>query len=390
MGISLTEQTLLYLLNCAVNERTPETLPADVDFEELDRLSRFHSVTAMVSWALDKGGYLTEQYMSKEMIQKWASARINAMRKNIMFDAEREQILRYMEAHGIWYMPLKGVILKEMYPDVGMREMCDNDILFDSTYRKQMRDYMVGRGYDAKEFQKHIADEYLKKPIYNFELHTKLFNENLYGHWAEYYENVKEILCKDDENQYGYHLSKEDFYIYMNVHACKHYESCGTGIRTFLDTFVYLKKEKNRMNWEYIDSKLEVLQVKKYEEFAKEFAARLFDEKKCFADLKTNEDDMLDDFQYILHAGTYGTMHNKIKRELGVQNEEQGKISKLSKMKFGLRRLFPGLDYMKNFYPFLYKHRVLIPFFWMYRLLTAPIVNRKRVFKEIRTLIDLK
>lgn len=44
-----------------------------------------------------------------------------------------------MEQRGIWYLPLKGIILKEFYPSVGMRQMSDNDILFDEAFAEQVR-----------------------------------------------------------------------------------------------------------------------------------------------------------------------------------------------------------------------------------------------------------
>lgn len=47
------------------------------------------------------------------------------------------------EKAGIWYLPLKGVILKEMYPVYGIRQMADNDILFDFTYRKEVKDIFL-------------------------------------------------------------------------------------------------------------------------------------------------------------------------------------------------------------------------------------------------------
>ena len=53
------------------------------------------------------------------------------MRKALLFDAERKGILDFMEQRGIWYLPLKGVVLKDYYPAVGMRQMSDNDILYD-------------------------------------------------------------------------------------------------------------------------------------------------------------------------------------------------------------------------------------------------------------------
>ncbi len=35
-----------------------------------------------------------------------------SIRKNCLLDIERTSILADMEQHGIWYMPLKGSILK--------------------------------------------------------------------------------------------------------------------------------------------------------------------------------------------------------------------------------------------------------------------------------------
>ena len=61
-----TVQVLIYLLSCVVNHRVPKGLPTDLDIEELKKLSRFHSVTAMVSHALDSGKYLSKEFMSEE------------------------------------------------------------------------------------------------------------------------------------------------------------------------------------------------------------------------------------------------------------------------------------------------------------------------------------
>ena len=38
-------------------------------------------------------------------------------------------------------MTLKGRILKEMYPDFSMRQMADNDILFDVKYQSEIKKY---------------------------------------------------------------------------------------------------------------------------------------------------------------------------------------------------------------------------------------------------------
>lgn len=390
MEISLTEKIFLYLLNCAVNERIPEELPSDIDFEELFRLSRFHSVAAMVSYALDKGGYLTDKYMPQELVQKWASARISAIRKNIMFDAEREQILKYMEEHGIWYMPLKGVILKEMYPDVGMREMCDNDILFDGNYRKQMRDYMVERGYEVPHYEKYVDEAYRKKPFYNFELHTSLFEKKYYDHWVKYYENVKEHLCKDENREYGYHFKDEDFYIYITAHTYKHYRVKGTGIRSFTDIYVYLKKKECSLDWEYIEQETAKIGIDIFERDVRTLAKHQFAPSRSMTDFLSENEKEAAMISYILNAGTYGTLENKIVHDVMDLQIDKEKCSFKVKLIYFMKRVCPNRESIKDDHPFLYKHQWLIPFFWIYRLINRPLRNWKRLLKELKTLINLK
>lgn len=388
MEISLTQQALLYLLNCAVNERIPEELPHEVDFEGLYKISKFHSVSSMVSYALDKGGYLSETYMSQKLVQKWAMARIHAMRKNLMFDAERAQILQHLEDIGCWYMPLKGVILKELYPDVGMREMSDNDILFNKSFRKEMKQYMVERGYEVKLYGNHIHDLYKKPPFLYFEVHTALFSENSRDNWFGYYKNVIDILSKDDRNQFGYHFTDEDFYIYIMAHAYKHYRGAGTGIRSFVDTYVYLKN-KMHMNWQYIAEEVSKIRIDKFESEARVFVRRLFHEENSFMDMCPKDEKEAKMLSYILEAGTYGTTSNRVEHDILDIEREKRKIGFRTKVMYCIQRLFPGMEYMRQNRPFLCKYKILIPFFWVYRLVTLPITHRKRILAEIKALVRL-
>lgn len=378
----------MYLLNCAVNDKVPEGLPAEVDFEELYKISKFHSVTAMVSYGLDQGGYLKTEYMSSEMIRKWASARVTAIRKNLMFDAEREAIFKHLEEIGCWYMPLKGVLLKELYPDVGMREMCDNDILFDSSFRKDLKEYMVSRGYEAEIYGNYIHDSYIKPPFYNFELHTALFSDSSRNNWFEYYEKMKNSLCKDEQNRFGYHFSEEDFYVYLMAHAYKHYKSSGTGIRSFADIYVYLKNKGNAMDWDYIAKETSHIQVENFEKDARKFSERLFCEKNTFHDVRPKDKKEGEMLTYILGSGTYGTLSNQVRNDLSGTGEGED-LQFRTKLKYCFRRVFPGMDYMRKQCPFLCKNRLLIPFYWIYRLAVFPIAHRKKIWAEIKILMRL-
>lgn len=108
-------------------------------------------------------------------------------------DTERHQLEKEFAKNGIWYMPLKGSILKDWYHKFGMREMADNDILFDEKKRNDVKQIFQNRGYTVESYGKINHDAYEKPPIYNFEMHVELYLE-LYEKFHEKYINVKQRL----------------------------------------------------------------------------------------------------------------------------------------------------------------------------------------------------
>lgn len=173
-----TSEFLIYLMACSLQGTKPEeALLANIDMEALLRLAKAHSVSAMVCMALEQTDAF--QHAAETTRLKWLDCKNKAVRKNMLLDAERHRLEKEFAEHGIWYMPLKGSILKDWYPKFGMREMADNDILFDATRRQQVRDIFVNRGYSIESYNKSSNhDAYEKQPIYNFEMHVALFHED--------------------------------------------------------------------------------------------------------------------------------------------------------------------------------------------------------------------
>ena len=93
--------------------------------------------------------------------------------------SERAEIFRELDRMKIWYLPLKGIGLKSLYPGIGMREMSDNDILIDPCGRDRVHELMLRRGYTALSKPAEHHDVYLKQPIYNFEIHVGLIGDFL-------------------------------------------------------------------------------------------------------------------------------------------------------------------------------------------------------------------
>ena len=207
--LSGTSLDLLYLVYCALNdaEMDIERLKA-MNPSEIYQLAERHSLNALISFAMEKAE-------SEQVRTTWKRTREKALRRNLLLDMEGKHLCQVMDSMGIWHMRLKGSVLKDLYPHMAMRQMTDQDILFDTTHREQMREYMLARGYDPKGHHDTHHDIYHKPPVYNIELHHTLFEMHCDVRMVDYYRNVKEErLIPDGDGTCGFHFSDEDYYIY--------------------------------------------------------------------------------------------------------------------------------------------------------------------------------
>ncbi|MCR5294399.1 MAG: nucleotidyltransferase family protein, partial [Lachnospiraceae bacterium] len=362
-------EDLIWLLSCAVNGRVPEEERLrNVDLDLLYRESARHMLTAAAAYALESAGIRD---------QRFVQARAKAVRKLALMDAEMEELFGRLEEEGIWYMPLKGAVLKDYYPAYGLREMSDHDILFDARYADKVRDILEGMGFRAGKYNKGIHDCYFKEPVSNFEMHRALFSKKSQNSKPGfYYENVKERLVKDEGKRCRFHFTPEDFYVYMLAHEYKHYSDRGTGLRSLLDSYVYLKKEK--LDMDYVAAETEKLGIRDFEALNRSLSMHLFGG----GELTAREREMLD---YVCGCGTYGKLENRVIHNIGKASGKSGKVT------WGMRLLylFPKKDYLCSKYP-MAKYTILLPAIWLIRIVEALFRQGKRNFRILKIIVSQK
>ncbi len=358
---------MIALTRCAVNGTKPDAaLLENLDLPALLEVCQSHILTACVAYALEDAGIHDAAF---------TQARDKSIRKNILMDSERVKILKRLEKEKIWYMPLKGAIMKDWYPRLGMRQMSDNDILCDGEARRQIHDLMLEMGFTCAHYGKGNDDAYHKEPVCSFEMHNELFlvmhSEELHA----YYADVKSRLRKDEGNAYGYHFRDEDFYIYVLAHEYKHYILGGTGVRSLLDVHIMLNKFGDSLDWDYIAQELKKLGMTEYEAQCRIMAEKLFATGKP---LTAEEQDELD---YYITSGVYGTLGHRTKNKL----EQQG-----SKAKYLFRRIFPTMDQIRENDAFFYRHKWLIPILLIWRPIRGlKKDSRKKLSHEFKHLMKM-
>ena len=365
------------LIRCALHGKQPAE-PENSNLEDIYRFCEFHSVTATAATALEML-WKDNPPQDQETAGKFRQALARSMRKSILLNAEREQILQHLEQIGCWYMPLKGSLLQHDYPRFGMRQMSDNDILIDASMQEAVHSFLTGLGYEAVSYQITVENNYHKPPVYNFEMHTALFGMEAPAEFRTYYADVKQRLIPDEGRQYGYHFRPEDFYIYMIAHAWKHASKSGIGIRFLADLWVWNRKHGAALNRDYVASELKKLGAAEFEQSSRQLSGKLLDGPG--AELSQQEREILVRF---FEAGTYGTPEQKM------DNQLNGKTGGAAKLRYVLSRVFPSAQTLSVVHPHVMEQKWRVPLIWIWRLIRAVFVTPVSTIRELAMLIRKK
>lgn len=318
-----------------------------VNIEDLCRLASLHQMEYILLEPLTKLD-IDEKY------KKLIKARLAT---DTFIDlGQRQQVKNIsnnLENYGVDYMLMKGSILKEIYPKSVLRQMGDIDLMIYDQTMNRSRELFKFMGYELIDSVK-IHDVYRKEPLWIVEAHWALFDKNVDKKIYDYYQ-VKRATLKEGTKA-CYQLSIEDFYVYMIAHMAKHFYENGCGIRNLVDIYVYLEHFKNKLDYEKLETELEVCGLSSFEFQARRLAYDWLEKKE----LDSLEKSL---FYFMLDCGVYGKGENGFFSQFAKQEENQD-IAKVVKGKWFF---FPPISYMKEFYPKLNKHPELLPYYWLVR-----------------------
>lgn len=357
-----------------------------------------------------------EMIMPKSIADAWNAYLQTVIYKQLMMTEEREEILSDLSQEGFSFLMFKGENIARYYPEPGMRDMSDNDILYglieqdsDGTYRiagktenergntvresqKILLDYMTGRGYTIEESVRK-DDVCVKEPMYVFEMHRALMDND--SPHLKYYLNPWKWAVKNEDSDYKYHYPVEDEYIYMLAHEFKHYSSRGCGIRFVADLYVFLEAEEKKLDWDYVLAGLEELGLKEFEQHMRALCQHAFEKSEAISfdsiwnsgKLSTNEEKEL---LYMCKCGTFGIDSTLIKHRVKGYAKDGDTDLRRAKRSYYLTRIFPPDDFYKMEFPFFYKHRAFRPLLTVYRFFKGIFTHFSDLVREVKIIRKMK
>lgn len=358
---------LAYLVSCAVNVQTPDRERVNnMDLAEVYRLSRMHQLGAAAAFGLEKVMPLPESFDEEK---KHAVATLT------LFEVERMAVTRELEQAGIWYLPLKGIVLKDLYPKSAMREMSDNDILVDSAKMEDVKQIMHRLGFSGGDYDKDHDVVFKKPPAVVFEMHRRLFGKEHHPLYFAYFKNIRQKLLPVQGTGCGFQMTNEDFYIYLLCHMHKHYHYAGTGLRSLLDVYVFQKAHGETLDQGYLSAELKKLKLTGFEADMRRLAEKVF----SGSPLSEQEKQI---FTFLAASGTYGTGSRAM--QYSIEKYMKDNNGRVSNARYILHRVFIPQKDVEKYYPFFRRHKLLYPILPVYRLGRALAWHPKQIAQEYK------
>ena len=344
---------LVDVLRAVLNKETPAPIPEGITEQELCYMAKRHNIDFIAYEGLK--AFLQED---GKVHAQWKQRSMQCAMQGVVQLAERDRLYRLFPEARIRILPLKGCLLKEMYPRQEYRQMSDLDILIDGDNALKAKALMEEAGYESEgNFGHTHHDGYVKKPWCHVELHTQMLYKASKN--AEKYKDIWERAYEKQTGDGIWYLTWEDFYIFLLEHFAKHLYNGGSGIRFVMDVHVFLQCKGKELDQKYLKKQLKELELWEFKNLVEQIAENWFEKgiKGVFEETE----------ELLITSGIYGTKEQYYEVQIG-KLQDKYRCRWLARVAYVGEKVFLSYDRMCLLYPFLKKYAILLPFCWIHRI----------------------
>lgn len=362
------DQILLSLLRVSACKETVKGKSHNSFYEETLTeaclLAQKHDLAHLAGEGLRKLGLLGED----EISAKFKQATRQAKYRYIRTDSEYQKLCHAFEAAQIPFLPLKGSVLRDYYPEPWMRTSCDIDILVPEEMLDTAANVLTEKlDYTRKGQNDHDLSMYAPNGLH-VELHYRAVDEGRFPAAQTVLETIWDDALPKAAESCHYCMSDEMFYFYHIAHMAKHFENGGCGIRPFLDLWILNHRmAHDRQKRTALLSRGGILA---FAEAAERLSEVWFSGAEASPLSRQLE-------QFVLDGGVYGSLEGKV----AVRQTKAG-----SKLKYAFSRIFLPYGTIKHYYPILQKHKWMTPVYQVVRWFKLVFMGGiKRSVRELKT-----
>ena len=332
-------------------------------------ISKKHDIAHLVGYSLISGKIINK-YGDEKFYSLFNQAQMMAIYRYEKINYAFNEISNALEENEIEFIPLKGAILREYYPEPWMRTSCDIDILVRNSDIENVigllcKKCCCSRGKDCTTHDYNLV--YANEV--HLELHYSLTQDGKLPQADEILCDIWEYSGEKQGFNFNKELKNEIFILYHLAHMAKHFLIGGCGIRSFIDLTLILRK------MEYDTVLLNDL-------IKRAGLTKFYESLLILLDVWLNNAEhtvlTLQMENFILTGGVYGTARNSAAIKAG-----KGE----SKLKTLIKLIFLSRENLEIIYPKLKKHPNLLFFYQIKRWFN--IFNRDKR-KKIKNIVNAR
>lgn len=375
------------ILSAGIRGKSADKVYDNVEWDEVIDLADKHKVEGIIYLALRKSKLISNIGEEKISLLKQKAAITGITQSRHI--SGLSTVLNKINERNIPVIVLKGLVVREFYPQPDQRSMNDADILVHEGDVEKVKQLLIDMGYVYLEDHKashHIALVHHKYPF--IELHWNLFKRDGFSNELEHYERLiwrRAIKVNVGEAEV-LSLSYEDLALHLCMHMAAHLAATGFGVRQLCDLVLLVEHNGDEIDWNSFIMKARMYGFEKFGKIIFLLCNKLFNmeaPKEINIKVVNNKKYVSALLNEIFEAGVHGKkeMANQFATQVAFNFEEKDSNATLGAINRYFRFIFPKIDDMSDKYSYAKKVKILAPIAWIHHLF-AGVFASEYSFKD--------
>ena len=381
--MNLVQTQIVEFIKSAINgEKSNININEQIDWKEIIDLSREHKVEALVYSVLSNE---IKETIPNELLNSWKKEIFMSGVTQQRHMKEMENVLKEFNKGNIDVLVLKGLVIRDLYPNATLRTMSDADIVVKEEDLEKSKEVLIKIGYI--EYKQTPNDfMFIKSGCLPIELHWDLADDHFFKQISKFEEDMwPNILPVNIGEAHANEMGLEDLAIFQCIHMAKHIVYRGFGIRHLIDFALLANKRGDEIDWMNFLDRCKKYGIYKFVLQVMLVCNELFDMAipRDIEFVMNENRSYLDEFiRDVFESGVHGKQDfvSSVASEFAYSADKEDGKNESSFTRY-MRFLFPKVENMSDTYNYAKKYKVLHPVAWGHHLVRG-VCNKDYSLKE--------
>ena len=354
-----TESQLIELLSKAIRKDNNIKIYDNVNWDNFINIATDHNIEGVIYSIINNNK--DKLNISDELLERMKAFAFYTGIAQVRKIAYLDIVFKEFNDNNIPVIALKGLVVRELYPEPDQRSMCDADVLVNEKDLPRITEVLKNIGYDLESEDEHFHLKFRHRLYPMIEVHWSLIEGKELDEFI-WKNTIKTKIINTEITT----LSYEDFALHLCHHMVHHMIGMGFGLRQIADLVLFAEAYRDKIDWTSFRNKAKEQEIERFtliifalcrNLFNMEIPELLFDRDIIYS---PNLELLIED---IIVGGVFGTsdktktIGNSISINMN-QNDDNPFISMMKKLIIVLN---PADETLEGKYSYAKKIKILKP-----------------------------